>query len=773
METRQYVGPIEWVGKMIVPLTDRGEGGPASQVTREFDVELVRGNEILRVSACGLYRAFINGQRVGEDVLTPGWTTYDARLSYQVYHVAHLLKEGRNTITIWIGDGWYRSPLMWMSERRTEVWGTEVSAIAEIRSGEDFSKVLVATDEHWLSGQTPVRKSQIYFGEIFDATFASRPREGVRSIVFDTRKLILHECAPVRELSPLDPIRQWRDTDGRTIYDFGQNAAGYVRVSIAGETAGEILIEHAEILDERGEFYNVNYRSAEAISRVQVNERGLIDYSPIFTYFGFRYARVTASDGARITKIQSVPISSVPDATAGFSCGNELVNRFFENAIWSHRSNFIDVPIDCPQRDERLGYSGDAQVFAAAACYLADSEGILTKFVRDLMVDQALDGAISHTSPHVVRMKPGNRKQRGSMGWGDAITIIPWRLYVHYGNEDIIAEAFPAMVRWIDFAWSLTTDGVVRPPNTPGMRGYCLGDWLQPAGTEANPLPTIGKDAIATIYLFISLTIGTRVADILGETDTGARLEQMRSAVETAFRREFITASGRLKHDDQTSYALALLHDLVPPELVEATTDCFRQAIGRTGGRLGTGFLGTPALLPALSKVGEGHLAASVFLQEEVPGWLYQVKRGATTIWERWDGVLADGTLFDPDMNSFNHYAFGAVCDWLLESVAGFRPDPKQPGFEHIIYSPTIIPELSPVTAHYDSVRGKISADWTVVGEDVRYEITVPDGTRGTLRLSRAHLEPVVDGVSVDAGREVVVTPGHHVVTFRLSNHGR
>lgn len=764
---------IGWAARMIRPLADGGEGTPASQVAREFSISRLNGNEVLRISALGLYRAFINGQRVGEDALTPGWTNYDARLSYQVYDVAHLLKEGANTITIWIGDGWYRSPLMWIEERRKNIWGTRVSAIAEIRGGTGLADVVVCTDGQWTSGETPIRKSQIYFGEIFDATMTPKVKQGVEVVDFDPGKLIAHECEPVRELEPLDPVKEWQDREGRTLYDFGQNTAGYVRLTLAADGPSEVLIEHAEVLDKHGQFYNGNYRSAEAIIRLQVDERGLAGYSPHFTYQGFRYARVTIKGSARITRIQSVPISSVPQATASFSSGNPLVNRFFQNAIWSHRSNFIDVPTDCPQRDERLGFSGDAQVFAGTACYLADSHDFLVKYVRELMIDQAPDGAISHTSPHIVRVKPGKRMQYGSTGWGDAITVIPWRLYLQYGDRDILAETLPAMVKWIDFVWSLTRDGIVRPPATPGARGFCLGDWLQPKGPSSKPLPTIGDDAAATLYLYISLGIAVRAAELVGEPSIASRLTTLRSEVETAFRDEFVTPSGRLAYDDQTSYALALLHGLVPSDKIAAATGYFRSAIMRTGGRLGTGFIGTPALLPALVKVGEGALAGEVFLQEDVPGWLYQVRMGATTVWERWDAIRADGTIYDPQMNSFNHYAFGAVCEWLLEGVAGFRPDETAPGFESIVFSPTIVDGLSPVTAHYDSVRGRISASWTLVGDEVRYEFVVPEGARGTLRLSLEYRDAELDGTPIMAGVDAIVGPGKHVAVFKYAIPGR
>ncbi|CAN7552095.1 family 78 glycoside hydrolase catalytic domain [Devosia sp. LjRoot3] len=756
-----------WLAKMIGPENDAGEGGPAYRLVRNFTVTEIMGSELLRVSALGMYRAFLNGNRVGHDVLTPGWTTYDARISYQSYSVAELLQVGENTLEIWIADGWYRAPLMWIEERRVNVWGTKIGAIAEVRRGADLEDMLLATDESWSSGETAIRKSQLYFGEIYDATHRGTASAGVVALDFNTQLLLPHECAPVQELPPLSVAEKWQDDEGRWIYDFGQNTAGYVRLSASSEGSSEILVEHAETLDELGQFYNENYRTAEAILALNLDGNGVLDYSPSFTFQGFRYARVSVKGNASVTRLESIPISSLPVATAAFSCSNPLVNRLVENAIWSQRSNFLDVPIDCPQRDERLGYSGDAQVFAATSCYLADSHDILVKFLRDLMVDQAPDGAISHTSPHVVRVKPGKRLQRGSTGWGDAITIIPWRLYLHYGDTDILAETLPAMERWIDFVWSLVKNGIVRPPAIPGTRGYCLGDWLQPKSIGMKALPTIGDDAAATLYLFISLSIAEQTAKLVGSPAQVKRFADMREEVHAAFANEFVTPSGRLVYDDQTSYALALLHDLVPADKIPGAVKFFRNAVERTGGRLGTGFIGTPALLPALSKVGAGDLAAQLLLQEELPGWLYQVKMGATTIWERWDSIQPDGRPFDPEMNSLNHYAFGAVCEWFFESLGGFRPDPEAPGFENIVFSPTIVPSLSPVSAHYDSVRGRISASWELEGERVTYRVVVPEGSSGTLRLPPAYENVLLNGKAIPQNAKLPA--GAHTITFAVS----
>lgn len=770
-----------FAAEMIRPTTDRGVGTQSSFLRKVFTLSS-RGPAILRISALGLYRAFINGKRVGDDLLTPGWTSYWDRLSYQTYDVSDLLIEGDNTIHIWLGDGWYRSRMMWPRNEILNTWGRDVAAIAQLRTAS--GDVALATDGTWASGLAPVIKSGIYFGESYDARAENAPATGSVVVMrdFDKTTLVPAETAGVHELMTLPVVASFRDAEDRTIYDFGQNAGGYVAFTVQGEAGARVLIEHAEVLDHTGQFDRESMRSAEARIEYVLKGGAPEHYRPTFTFFGFRYARVAIIGQARISHIEMVPISTATQQTAAFSSAHPLVNRLVENTVWSQRSNFIDVPTDCPQRDERLGWTGDAQVFAPTAAYLHESQGILRKYIRDMIADQRPDGAI----PHVVPDPSRNHEDKvagfyGSTGWGDAICVIPLVLHDHYGDTEIVAEALPAMAKWNDFVWSISNGPVVRPPMEWGERGFTFGDWLQPVGGKwplEKPFRTIGDDAPATIYLYISSTLTARAARIVGDGALSQRMSARAETVHDTFVREFVTPAGRLLYDDQTSYALAILHDLIPPELLPAASGYFKAAIARSGGRLGTGFIGTPALLPALVKIGEPGLAAAVFLQEKIPGWLYQVKTGATTIWERWDAIGEDGRAFDPQMNSYNHYAYGAVCQWLFEAVAGFRPDPVDPGFRHIIFEPVIIPELSPVRAHHDSRAGRIEAGWSVTGDDVTYLVTIPEGARGTLVLSDGYDDAAVNGrpLAPPAGKEkarTLLAPGTHTITFRISRASR
>ena len=771
--------PVAFVAEMIRPTTDKGVGTQSSFLRKSFNLSSPGKPATLRISALGLYRAFINGKRVGTDLLTPGWTSYWDRLSYQTYDVSDLLVGGDNSIDIWLGDGWYRSRMMWPRNEILNCWGSDVGAIAELRGA--TGEVLLATDATWVSGLLPVMKSGIYFGESYDARAEGGTATGGTSVLtaFDKRTLLPAETAGVHELGALPVASSFVDGELRTVYDFGQNAGGYVAFTVEGEAGARVVVEHAEVLDHLGQFDRASMRSAEARIEYVLKGNGPEHYRPTFTFFGFRYARVTITGKAHITAIEMVPISTATEQTASFTSGHKLVNRLVENTLWSQRSNFIDVPTDCPQRDERLGWTGDAQVFAPTAAYLHESQGILRKYIRDIIADQRPDGAIPHVVPDPSRnhedIVPGFY---GSTGWGDAICVIPLVLHDHYADRDIVVEALPAMAKWNDFVWSISNGPVVRPPKEWGARGFTFGDWLQPVGGNwplEKPFRTIGDDASATIYLYMSSTMTGRAARIAGDTTLAKRMDERAATVRAAFVDEFVTPSGRLLYDDQTSYALAILHGLIPPDLLPAASGFFKAAIARADGRIGTGFIGTPALLPALLKIGEPSLAAAVFLQEKIPGWLYQVKTGATTIWERWDAIGEDGKAFDPQMNSYNHYAYGAVCQWLLEAVAGFRPDPEAPGFAHIIFEPLIIPELSPVKAHHDSRAGRIDASWALDGNTATYTIMVPSGARGTLLLAPAYTNIVVDGtpLATPSGNEKargLLAPGTHTITFRISS---
>ena len=753
--------------QMISPSCDAGQSTAGTFVSRSFELQKAPASAYLSITALGLYRAFINGQRVGDDLLTPGWTCYDDRIAYQVYDVAPLLKAGGNRIEIWLGDGWYRGQLLWASNPIFNCWGKDIAAMAGLEV--DGSTVLT-TDGLWQSGLTPVVRNGIYHGEDYDARIASVENASVRVMDFDHALLVPHEADAVKELAPLAPVETWVEGDGRTVFDFGQNAGAYIRIRVNGSAGAAVRVEHAEVLGPGRLFDNRNYRSARAELTYILKGEGEETYAPLFSFMGFRYARITLTGDVKLQLIEMVPISSVPVAAGGFTCGVEAVNRLVENSIWSQRSNFIEVPTDCPQRDERLGWTGDAQVFAGTACWLADSEKFLAKYLRDVMHDQRANGAVPHFSPDPTRLHPIDTRGdwAGSTGWGDAIVIIPWQLYLHYGDKGILEECFPAMVRWLDYLWGISDGPIIRPPAVWGAHGFTFGDWLQPVGDNRKPRPTVADDCAATLYHFISTELAAKIANLLGLSDQAAGLSRRADEIRVAFKHEFFSPSGRIAHNDQTSWALAFLYGLVPHEYVEPAKGYFRRVVEETDGVIGTGFIGTPALLPALTRLGMLDLAEKIFLNRKVPGWLYQVERGATSIWERWDALAEDGSIYDPEMNSYNHYAYGAVCQWLFEDVAGVKPVPEAPGFAEIELDPAILPSLSPVDAWHDTRHGRISAGWKAEGGRVVYTVSIPPGVTARLRERTDRRDVSVNGRQLDGVGEVLLEGGDHTITFTI-----
>jgi alpha-L-rhamnosidase len=756
-----------FTAEMIAPACDAGTGGPGTFVARAFDLAEVPAGAMLHLSAQGLYRAFVNGIRVGDDLLTPGWTCYDDRIAYQSYDVSALLKPGKNRLEIWLGDGWYRSRLMWALNPIPNTWGTRIAAFAEMVAG---GKTVVKTDASWVSGFTPVTGNGIYHGEDYDARIALQDTHGVEVLPFDRALLVPHETGAVKEIDPVAPVVTWAD-GATTIYDFGQNCGAYARIAVEGPAGAQVRVEFSEVLGPNRAFDNRNFRSARAEQHYTLKGDGVESYAPLFTFFGFRYARVTLTGGAKLVAIHQVPVTSVPVAAGGFTCGEPSVNRLVLNTVWSQRSNFIEIPTDCPQRDERLGWTGDAQVFAGTACWLADCESFLKKYLRDVRHDQRANGAVPHFSPDPTRLHPidGRGDWAGSTGWGDAIVIIPWQLYLHYGDTGVLRENFPAMVKWLDYVWGISDGPIVRPPAEWGAHGFTFGDWIQPVGDNRKPRPTIADDCAATIYHFISTDLAAKIAGLIGDPMEPA-LRKRAEAIRAAFKNEFFSASGRIAHNDQTSWSLAFLYGLVPQEYYEAGKAYFRRVVEDADGLIGTGFIGTPAILPALTMHGMADLAEKIFLNRKVPGWLYQVDRGATSIWERWDALGEDGTIYDPDMNSYNHYAYGAVCQWLFEGVAGVAPVAERPGFDEVTLNPLILPALSPVQAWHDCRHGRIKAGWSLEGSRVTYRVTLPDGCTGRLTASDQRMNITLDGKPVTVPKAGLTVPaGAHEITFDLT----
>ena len=738
------LSPQDWQGEMISPLTMAEPNGRSPILRKSFDVDAPAQSARLYITSYGLYRCTINGIRVGADELTPGWTSYTDRLGYQTYDVAQLLLKGRNEIAVTLADGWYRGTLLWPPNQIQNTYGTSLGCIAQLRMIDAKGSVAtVVTDTSWRSGKSPVVSSGIYEGEAYDARLEGEETDlaGVDRLEFNKGTLVAQEAQTVQVIGELNPQATRLVANNISYFDFGQNIAGFVRLTVSGERGATIIVDHAEIVDADGELGQASLRSAKAQLSYVLKGEGDETYQPTFTFMGFRHVRVTIRGKAQLKSISARPISSALPVTGTFKCGHALVNRLHENASWSLNGNFIDIPTDCPQRDERLGWCGDAQIFAPTANYLRDCSLFLRKWLRDMVADQREDGAISHTVPNPTRFHEEVLPNfYGSAGWGDAICTVPWTLWTFYGDKTVLAETMPAMQRWVHYLRRYAQDGIVQPALDFKERSFTFGDWLQPttfAGwvpPNAKPNPNTGDDYMATVFLYVSARITAKSAAVLGNTSVQHEFDRIADDVRTAFQREFITGSGRLAFDSQGALVLALYHDLLPESAVPKAIERLRRAIARTAGHIGTGVMTTPLLLPTLSKVGLHREAIQMLLTETNPSWLYQVKRGATTIWERWDGIDLEGTS-STVMNSYNHYAYGAVAFWFYHHLAGIQPDQAKPGFERLVLAPEFHQELSPLVATFKSRYGEIESRWEINGTEVNYETTVPPGLEAFLKL--------------------------------------
>lgn len=785
-ETTQLAAS-DWQGVMIGPQTDAGAEGRAPTVSRTFSLKAQPASARLHITSYGVFRCFINGTRVGADELTPGWTSYRDRLGYLTYDIAAHLRAGENHIEVWLGDGWYRGELCWPAHRIVNAYGDRVGCLADVRIGfADGSTEVVSTDASWSSGLSPIVMSGLYPGEVYDARLEGEAgsRLGVDILPLDRATLVAQEAPPIRELAHLMPIERRELAPGVSIFDFGQNIAGVVRLRLEGERGATVRVNFAEILDAEGHDLNsTSYRAAKAQLDYTLKGGGEETYQPVFTFMGFRHARVTITGKARLVSIASVPLTSDLVETGSFSCAHPLINRLHENANWSLRGNFLDVPMDCPQRDERLGWTGDAQIFSPTATYLRDTVPFFRKWLRDMVADQREDGAISHVVPHPNRYHEDNMPNfYGSACWGDAICAVPWTVWTATGDKEILAENLPAMVRWIEYLTSMAPDGVRHPPIRIVERGFTFGDWVQHQGSTVKPNPNTGDDFVATAYYYASTRTTARAARIVGETAIAERHEALAEKIKAAFEAEFITSTGRLLYNSQGAYVFAFANDLIPARWHDKAIADFKEAIYRTGGlnepgmQLGTGIIATAQLLPTLSKLGLHDIAIRLLLVETSPGWLYQVKRGATTIWERWDGIDLEGTPAT-SMNSYNHYAYGAVVFWFYHHLAGIRHDPAEPGYGSIVMEPEFHPELAPLQATHETRYGAIEAGWTHEDGRITYSFSTPPGTRARLKLPAGAGEISLDGRPLDAaaaaeatGRAgLAVDPGARRVTLRLA----
>ena len=755
----------DWHASWIEPALQQDVSKPAASpmLRRTFTVKPGILKARAYVTSHGLYEAVINGRRVGDEVLTPGWTSYNKRLQYQTYDVTDLLHPGDNAVGVTLGSGWYRSELAWTGGRNH--YGERVALLLQLRiTYRNGDEQTIVTDQDWKSATGPVVASEIYFGENYDARlekpgwsapgFADADWAGVKVVEHPKDHLVAPEGPPVRRIQELKVARLLRTPAGDTVLDMGQNMVGWLRMTVQGPAGTTVTLRHAEVLDKDGNFYTENLRGARAAVQYTLKGGDVETFEPRFTFYGFRYVAVAGYPG-EITpdKVTGVVVHSDMAPAGEFETSKPLINQLQHNILWGQKGNFLDVPTDCPQRDERLGWTGDAQVFSRTAAYNMDVAGFFAKWLKDVAADQFPNGSVPHVVPNVLPDFEG-KQPGGAAGWADAAVIIPWNMYVIYGDRRVLETQYESMSRWVEFQRTRAGDDHIWDGDPH------FGDWLAFATTRSDyPGATTGKDLIATAFFAHSTDLLQRTAQVLGKADDAARYGALLARIKDAFSREFVSPSGRVGENTQTAYVLALQFDLLPDAIAQVAAKRLAQEV-RERGHLTTGFLGTPYLLDVLTRYGYLPEAYLLLNREEYPSWLYPVKQGATTIWERWDGQKPDGSFQDKGMNSFNHYAYGAVGDWMYRVMAGLEPDPAAPAYKHLTVQPRPGGGFTRVKANHTSLYGKIGSAWSLENGTFELIVDVPPNTTATVRLPRAPAAGVTE-----SGRPLA--PGNGVSAVR------
>ena len=711
---------------------------PAPYFRRSFRLTQPVRSARLAITALGLYECEINGTRVGDQVFAPGWTDYSKRVQYQVHEVGALLQAGENALGAILGDGWYCGYVGWVARQN---YGDRPRLLVRLDvTFEDGTSLTLVTDGAWKTTTGPILESDLLRGESYDARLElgawSAPGYDEAGwfpavVVPDPGITFqLSAAPPVRrqeELPPLeahvaDPEKPW---GGDHVADLGQNFTGRVRITLEAPAGTTITLKHAEILTAAGRPYYDNLRKARATDYYTCKGGGPETWEPRFTFHGFRYVEVLGLPPASPFKLTGIVLHSDTPPTGHFACSNPLLNQLQHNIQWGQKSNFLEVPTDCPQRDERLGWTGDAQVFIRTACFNMDVQGFFHKWMQDARDAQDESGWV----PAVIPFK-GVGAHDGGPAWSDATIICPWTIYLCYGDVPILEEHYASMQRYLEYLVGSSRDLIRSHPDLKTWAGY--GDWLALDGSTSWEGIT-PKDLIGTAFLAHDAALMSRIARILGKPEDAARYDELREKVVQAFRRRFVTPEGLLVGATQTSYILALHFDLLPAESRPTAIAELVRHIEQSKFHLATGFVGTPYICQVLEDNGHLDVAYKLLEQETFPSWLFPVKNGATTIWERWDGWTPEKGFQDVGMNSFNHYAYGAIGAWMYRTVAGLELDPEEPGYRHIFFRPRPGGSITWAEAGLETRHGKTSIKWELQGDSLELMTVVPAGCKATL----------------------------------------
>lgn len=749
----------DWTAEPVGPSWPEAPGTmrrPAL-VRRCFTLDGSPDRARLYVSAHGLCEVEINGTRIGDHEFTPGWTSYDKRLLYWTYDVTEHLRPGENMIGAWLADGWYRGRLGF-NGGHWDLYGNDMGLIAQLEvTTDDGHVVTIATDESWEAAPSPILSSSLYDGETYDCgqEFAgwSTPeatRHGWAAVKVghrDPGSLEAPIGPPVRCTQELTPVSITRLGPAKHLLDFGQNLVGRLRIRADGSEGAEVHLRHAEVL-ENGQLGLRPLRKAAAHDVLILDGKGPRSWEPRFTFHGFRYATVEGLTDLSTEDVVARVISSDMRRTGHLRTSSQELNRLHENVVWSMRGNFLSVPTDCPQRDERLGWTGDIQVFAPTAAFLYDCAGFLDSWLIDVAQEQLDDGTI----PWFVPVIPGGPSwtpiETGAV-WGDVSVLTPWDLYQSFGDTGLLSRHFDSGQAWVE--------RIIRQAGATRIwrSGHQLGDWLDPSAPPEDPAAgRTDKYLVATAFFAESTRRLSQIALILGRTGDADRYHRIAEEVRDAFRAEFVVDGGLLTSDAPTAYALAIQFDLLSISEMEIAGARLVRLVQEADHRIATGFAGTHVISEALSKVGRLDVAYRLLLEQGCPSWLYAVRMGATTIWERWDSMLPDGSINPGEMTSFNHYALGAVAAWMHRHIGGLQI--AAPGYRHLLWAPRPGGGLTSSELSLETPYGRVEASWTQSGSAMTYRLQIPTGVTATVDL------PEGEGTrELEPGSELVVTLPH------------
>jgi len=752
------IGVADWQASVIsIPSM---VGGASPILRHEFSLDAAPVSARLYASFLGLGEVWINGTPVSDEHLAPGWTSYRDRILISTVDVTELLVAGDNAIAIALADGWYRGRMGFA--RRSAIYGDQLGALAQLEATTADGHAVVTTSSEWTGGFGDILAAGIYDGTDLDLRlpgvreasvigFVDATSVPVQVLPVDLARFTPRVAAPVRTIAELDAAVDRRAN--ATVLDLGQNVSGWMRLTVRGEPGATVTVRHAEILGPDDELYTAALRTARATDTYILAESGETVLEPTFTFHGFRYADVV---GAEVVSATGIAISSAQQVRSSFRSSSPQLDQFHSNVMWSQRDNFVSLPTDCPQRDERLGWTGDAQAFAATASTLFDSESFWLSWLRDLELDQTDEGGVASVVPDIIfpddmEMGGGFANPMGRAGWADAATIVPLAVYRSSGSDEVLVQQLDSMRRWVGHLRRRAGDDVVLPHEP-----FQYGDWLDPDAPGDQPWKAkVDSDFVANAFYVHSTRLLARAERLVGDASSAADYETLADAVAAATWASW----GEQAVTTQTGAALALEFDLAPGERRESIGDALAANVRAANGRISTGFLGTPLVLDALTH--SGHLAEAylMLLCREAPSWLYQVDRGATTVWERWDAIRPDGSIHDGSMDteregdsmlSFNHYAYGAMIDWVYRTVAGLAAVDEDPGYRSVVVAPRPAATLTSAAASVETSYGRLAIDWHLDTEGAFVaELAVPYGTTAHLDLPiTAESQLTVNGVT-------------------------